>query len=154
MKLPTMESSLKAGMIYTGLKTIINSVGLEHNQILSSLIKYFSLCSAVFELMEEEFNFLKPYVYDYGTELIAKSLDYFKNYASHYSYNKKIISLCSKNTDNITQDHQKKIWHTICTEYDINSNHTKEHLFATSHDTFKAMCIILGDQELCSEILL
>lgn len=60
MKMPTIESSFKAGMIYTGLKTIINSVELEQNKMLFSIIKYFSLCSAIFKLTEEEIALLHP----------------------------------------------------------------------------------------------
>lgn len=33
MKMLTIESSFKSGMIYTGLKTIINSVELKKNKI-------------------------------------------------------------------------------------------------------------------------
>ncbi len=153
MKLPTMESSFKAGMIYTGLKTILNSVGLEHNQILLSLVKYFSLCSAILELLEEEFSLLYPYASNYTKEILIKGFYYLKNDPNHHLYNEKITSLCSKDINNLTQEFQKKILNKICTEHNIG-NYTKEHLFTTSHDNFKAICIILGDQELCSEVLL
>lgn len=168
MKMITMESAYEAGKVYAVLKTALNSVGLENNQVLSSFIKYASFFIFIFEIAKDNLTWLGPYVDNYVQAIITTSSNYFKYKIDHHSYMSKVSSLCNKNTDNITQEHQKKILQRICNEYKFIesngnktnisesniSNHTQEQLFSTAHDNYKALCIILGDQELCSEVLL
>lgn len=171
----TNMGPLNAEIIYTRLKTILHNVGLENNSLLSAVIKYYSLFHAVAELTGVNANFIYPYISKHLKEIypyvsghlkdsFIKTFHYFLNGANYFSYKGKILSLCNKKFDNTTQEYQKKIVNKICTEYTTNkyiqennnhsqTNHTQESLFSTAHDNFTALCIILGDQELCSEVL-
>lgn len=163
----TMEAAYEAGKDYAILKTALTSVGLENNQILSSLIKYMAFFIFIFEVAKENLIWLGPYVDNYVKTIISTGSNYLKYRLDYHSYISKINSLCDKNTYNITQEYQKNIFHRTCNKYKIIetnntqtnisesniNNHTNEPLFISPEDNFKALCIILGDQELCSEIL-
>lgn len=146
MKVPTVESSVRAGGVYAVLRMVLSSVGLSDNLLLSEFIKYVSLSIAIIDLFQEELSMAKPYIFQYAKDLLVS----FKS-KNDLLYEKRIISLCHKEHSTIPE-HQEKILNKICNGY-CSNNHTEGFLFNQSQDNLKAICIILGDQELCPEVL-
>ena len=156
MKMPTMETSVKVGMIFGTLRATLHNVGLDEVPLLRGIAKIISLLGGVQSLLEEEelqflysnSNFLYGALYNNTREYIS---NYLKKSliddSDHKSYNKKIISLCSKEYNDSLPEHQSKLLDIIC----VKHNSTNEGVFPnTSHSDFETVCVILGDQELCS----
>jgi len=151
MKKVDLEISVKAGMVYAALKALLQSVGLDNSIFFTSLIKYFSLIYAFFDLMEEELGYFVLFLKPYEETIIKKISNFFHKKQDVDIINHKINLLCNKGGETIEIELQKNVFNKICKEF---QDQKEEHLLSTHEDSLKVLCWIIGENDICADQLL